>query len=415
MSYARHTVALAGIAVGLVHTSQITNAENEPSKSWLRWLVHTSPGHDRNTGAQLDAVKQLERKPGQVVAWGGAFGKKPRVIEGVGNRIVKAAAGNGCGIAMDQDGVVYGFSSGDDGDTVHQIPTQRPITDVAVIDSARQLVMVDASGRVLQSTVNAEGSFEPAKALEGCISRARITRVDCGQEHCVALTHGGDAYSWGSSNSHGQLGTGSIEASASIPDNPRQVQLPNGVLVQDVACGNKHTMFVDKRGTLFGVGDDHWAQLGISAEPWLSTHEQKSGVLRKSELVRDLAVQEVAGGGSHSVMLVRDGTVFSFGFNQWGQLGHHNYSSLAPPSPIADVRIRAAAVSAGANHTCIVKDNGEMCCIGGNEEGQLGTGNLQPAMVWKKVRLGKKAINPSYVNLSGNTSIAVVPVESAVS
>lgn len=394
---------------------RVAKTENKSQDSWLAWLLYKPLSSVQNPTAELPRAKELEEKPGNVLVWGGIFGRSPRTIRGMGKNIVKAAAGNGYGIAVDEDGRAHGFTSNDGKDVVELIHTPGTIIDVAVRDATREVVMVDKLGRLLISRLIRGGSFEPAEVVQGAISRTKVSKVKCGKDHCVTITNRGSAYSWGSTDSHGQLGTGSIGNPESGDLNvPREVLLPKGAKIHDVACGKSHTIFVDERGGVFGVGDDRWAQLGISAEPWLKTHKMSSGVVRKSELVTDLAVREVAaGGGNHSVLLIRDGTVFSFGFNRWGQLGHHNYSTLAPPSPTADFTIRAGKISAGANHTCIVKDNGEMWCIGGNDEGQLGTGNLQPSMVWMKVRVSKKAVKPSFIHLSGNTSLAVVPPEPA--
>lgn len=411
MRFLRQSATIIGVCAGLAYAPDVVRSEQSQTaeQSWLSWLVRTpSDRRDRSIHGPF-VQKELVLKPGRVVVWGGVFGRSPRPIQGIGDNIVKVAAGDGLGAALDCDGKVHGFVVRSESDVVETIQVQGRVRDVVLREGAREVIILDASGRVTASKCTKEGSFEPAKSLEGAINGARIDKVRCGREHCVAVTKQGGAFSWGSTNSHGQLG--SRDSAMSSPHIPNNVKLPDGVTVGDAACGNRHTIFLDRDGALFGMGDDHWAQLGISAEPWLNSHEEASGIVRKSELVAGLAGRAIAGGGQHSVMLVRDGTVFSFGFNQWGQLGHHNYSSLAPPSPIADYTIRAAAISAGENHTCIVKENGEMWCIGGNDQGQLGTGNLQPSMVWKKVRLGRKVLKPSYIYVTGNTSAAVLPVD----
>lgn len=413
MRFLKQSAAIISVGAGLAYAPEVVQSEQSQTaeRSWLSWLVSTpSDRRDRSIHGPV-VQRELELKPGRVVVWGGIFGRSPRPIRGIGDNIVKVAAGDGLGAAVDDDGNVHGFAVRNESDVVETIKVQGRVKDVVLREGAREVIILDASGRVTVSKCTKEGSFEPAKSLEGAINRARIDKVRCGRDHCVAVTKRGGVFSWGSANSHGQLGSGDVGDSASSPHIPSHVKLPDGVTVGDAACGNRHTILLDRNGALFGMGDDHWAQLGISAEPWLESHEKASGIVRKSELVAGLAGRAIAGGGQHSVMLVRDGTVFSFGFNQWGQLGHHNYSSLAPPSPMADYTIRAAAVSAGDNHTCIVKENGEMWCIGGNDQGQLGTGTLQPSMVWKKVRLGRKALKPSYIYLTGNTSAAVLPVD----
>ena len=41
------------------------------------------------------------------------------------------------------------------------------------------------------------------------------------------------------------------------------VQLPHGVIVQHVSCGNSHCIAVDNRGQLFSWGDNTHGQLGV--------------------------------------------------------------------------------------------------------------------------------------------------------
>lgn len=407
MSVTRPIAAFLGTVAALSTAPNLVQTDSEPSTSWFAWALGRSSD-------QIEGVPQKPKlTPGIVVAWGEGFGRSPKILSLDGKRITKAAANRGFGVAVDESGNAFGFTMGNDNEEhLEQITKKRSIVDIAIRRSARELVLVDSAGHVLTSQLNSNSTFQPAEELKGAIRRSPVSNVKCGNEHCIALTKRGEAYSWGSQNKMGELGLGTVGHNEdSSPQVPARVNLPNGVKIKDAACGNFHSLFLGDDGNVYGVGNDKWAQLGISSEPWSKLHEQFSGTIRKSRLVEDLMTEAVAGGGNHSVMLVRDGTVFSFGFNQWGQLGHHNYSSLAPPSPIANYEIRAIDISAGENHTCILKDNGEMSCIGGNEEGQLGTGNLQPSMKWRNIRVKNKAIKPSFVHLSGNTTVAVVPPE----
>lgn len=399
-----------GLGLACVPTVVYGDPARSEDHSWLGWLVRTPSGKAADHPSS-PRVQELKPKPGRVLVWGEKFGRTPRLFASIGDSNVKVAAANGMGAAIDIDGNVQGFLATDRSEKTQVIPVRGHAVDVAVREGSREIVILDSSGRASVSKCTDAGEFAPPRQLQGAINRVKLVKVGCGKDHCIAITKRGEAFSWGS-NSHGQLGLGDVGGTEDANcDVPRQMKVPDGVGVSDAACGGRHSIVLDRNGALFGSGDDHWAQLGISAEPWLKSHEKASGVVRKADLVVELAGRAIAGGGQHSVMLVRDGTVFSFGFNQWGQLGHHNYSSLAPPSPTADYSIRAVAISAGDNHTCIVKDNGEMWCIGGNDQGQLGTGNLQPSMTWKKVRIGKKPLKPSFIYLSGNTSAAILPVD----
>ena len=396
-----------GLVLGAAIPLDLVKSESKvANKSWQSWLL---PENTTNDDSAQDAVTGLRESPGRVVVWGAPFGKLPQIIPQFGDAIVRVAATDGLIVALDDRGAVHGLTSRDDINHVQKLQVPAPAVSIAIRSCARQVVILDSRHRLHTVTLDRDGTFQPAKQLRGALSRAKVERVACGTNHCVAITKAGEAISWGESNSHGQLGRGDVSSmdqeDASVP---APIKLPSGVKVKEAACGDRHTIFLDSSGTLYATGDDKWAQLGISAEPWLKSHEAKSKHVRKCELLTDLAGCTIAGGGQHSVLLVRDGTVFSFGFNQWGQLGHHNYSSLAPPAPITDYKIRAVTVSAGENHTCLVKDTGEMLCIGANDRGQLGNGTLQPSMTWKKVRLGKKAIKPSFIHSNGRTCAAVI-------
>lgn len=405
MKYFWGATAAVCSGFGLVYGPNTAGSENGKGEggSWLSWLVAEKPADGLEIG-------RLVPLPGRLVVWGGKFGRSPRSISGISDKIVKVSAAESLGAAVDDDGNVHGFHVSKDSDNVAQIHLGERAVDVAVREASSEIFILDSGGKLHVSKCVDEKTFDPARLLEGAMRRTSIEKVRCGREHCIAVSSRGEAFAWGS-NSHGQLGLGQVGDLSDVdPEIPRKLILPDGVRIRDASCGRQHTILLDRNGTVFGVGNDQWAQLGVSAEPWLRSHEKASGEVRKSSLVGELAGRAVAGGGQHSVMLVRDGTVFSFGFNRWGQLGHHNYSSLAPPSPTADITIRAIAVAAGENHTCIVKDNGEMWCIGGNDHGQLGNGNLQPTMVWKRVRVAKKPLKPCSVSLSGNTSAAIFPV-----
>lgn len=412
MAALRRAVAVIGVGYGLMSSHNVVSSEHHhvEQRNWLSWLVGSAKNGDAHASGDPPIALGLKEIPGRVVVWGGKFGRSPRLIQGLRDDAIKVAASDGIGAVVNRDGAVHSFRTHGGTDLVQEIAVPGLAVDVSIMERESELVILDSSGRVSVAQYH-DGKFEPAKLLTGAIKRSTVRKIRCGKEHCIAVTDLGDAFSWGSTNSHGQLGTGTVgvESRNGNISLPKKVLVPPGTKIVDAACGDRHTLFLDKNGDVFGAGDDHWAQLGISAEPWLKSHAEFSGEVRKSELIEGLAGYTIAGGGQHSVMLVRDGTVFTFGFNQWGQLAHHNYSTLAPPSPIADYTFRALAISAGGNHTCVVKENGELWCIGGNDQGQLGTGNLQPSMIWRKVRIGKKTVRPSCIYAMGNVTAAIVP------
>ena len=91
-------------------------------------------------------------------------------------------------------------------------------------------------------------------------------------------------------------------------------------------------------------------------------------------------VVAVAAGQAHTVALKADGTVLAWGWNAWGQLGDGTATSRSmavtvtaegqPPVPLSGV----IAISAGALHSVALKADGTVWTWGNNDFGQLGYG-----------------------------------------
>lgn len=83
---------------------------------------------------------------------------------------------------------------------------------------------------------------------------------------------------------------------------------------------------------------------------------------------------EIAAGGSHACV-IRQGEVFCWGDNTFGQLGDGSYALRSTPVKVAGLE-NVVTISAGGSHTCGVTEQGEVKCWGNNGDGQLGDGTL---------------------------------------
>jgi alpha-tubulin suppressor-like RCC1 family protein len=81
----------------------------------------------------------------------------------------------------------------------------------------------------------------------------------------------------------------------------------------------------------------------------------------------------VAGGGGHSLALLEDGTLWSWGRNDRGQLGHGTTQSVTAPVKI-EYLSDVATVSCGYFHTLAALADGTAWAWGNNDSGQLGDG-----------------------------------------
>jgi alpha-tubulin suppressor-like RCC1 family protein len=127
-------------------------------------------------------------------------------------------------------------------------------------------------------------------------------------------------------------------------------------------------------------------------------------------------VEYIASGSSaaHSVICTRDGRCWTFGYNHRGQLGHGDGgwpTQMRVPKPLGFAsHIRIGAASCGKTHTWFLSDEGQLFAVGGNDYGQLGTGNKQPCKT-------PKVVDGSYVRVAvgQDFSVAVTAGKKVVS
>jgi alpha-tubulin suppressor-like RCC1 family protein len=149
-----------------------------------------------------------------------------------------------------------------------------------------------------------------------------VEAIAAGDQHCLALMSDGTVYAWGS-NWHGQVGDNTHHNNR-FP--PVQVLSEDrrGFLsgVQAIAGGTSHSMAAMSDGTLYTWGLENDCQLGISASVCPTTISELYA--KWPQLVDEppgLQVQAVAGGAVHSLALEYDSTVYAWGANGYCQLG----------------------------------------------------------------------------------------------
>jgi len=93
----------------------------------------------------------------------------------------------------------------------------------------------------------------------------------------------------------------------------------SGVAVQGVACGHEHCVLITKDACTFVWGGNENGQLGLGARTPTSRSEPT-----QLEALRGIAFSHAAAGRAHSLLLQVDGrAVWSFGAHEHGQLGRN--------------------------------------------------------------------------------------------
>ncbi|NEW04583.1 hypothetical protein GK047_00910 [Paenibacillus sp. SYP-B3998] len=170
------------------------------------------------------------------------------------------------------------------------------------------------------------------------------------------------------SNYNGELGNGSTVTSQTYP---QQVKLLDDII--DITAGAQHSLALSKDGTLWAWGRNDFGQLGIGTYDDHTTNYGKNIPVKISSI--DHVVQ-IAAGNIHSLALKDDGTIWSWGQNGNFQLGDGTTVLSRNTPTLVENLTHVTKISAGLFHSLAVKNDGTVWSWGTNFYGQLGDGTL---------------------------------------
>jgi alpha-tubulin suppressor-like RCC1 family protein len=137
-----------------------------------------------------------------------------------------------------------------------------------------------------------------------------------------------------------------------------------------VAAGGYHMMAVRPDGSLWTWGRNYAGQLGIE---WKDPASDQPGVRVPVRVGKDNDWVAVAAGDHHSIAMKRDGALWAWGYNAFGQLGDGSADDAHSPVLVQGGN-DWAAFAAGDYHTIARKRDGSIWTWGLNKRGQLGLG-----------------------------------------
>ncbi|KFE69023.1 RCC1 domain-containing protein [Hyalangium minutum] len=239
---------------------------------------------------------------------------------------------------------------------------------------------------------------------------ANAVSVSAGNMHSMAVLRDGSVWTWGG-NYYGQIGDGSRGYDSR---RPKPWQVDGLTQFVAVAAGNLHSLALRADGTVWAWGHNFFGQLGDGTQQQqlrpvpvvgltnvvaIATHHATSYAVRadgsvwawgnnqSGELgggsedsfratpgpVPGLTqVVSVAAGYQHALALRRDGSVWAWGDNSFGQLGNGEQGGTGLPQPVRG--LNAVALAAATYHSLALRKDGSVFAWGHNTEGAMGTG-----------------------------------------
>ncbi|XP_022105615.1 X-linked retinitis pigmentosa GTPase regulator-like isoform X2 [Acanthaster planci] len=205
----------------------------------------------------------------------------------------------------------------------------------------------------------------------------RLKTFACGASHTIVVTASDQVYSWGNSNS-GQLGCGDKETHLT----PQRVRLPGEAKaspIKGLACGSRHSVLWLENGLCFSWGNNFYAQLAYDFR--IENYKDNQVLPHLLRPIAHLKVTQVACGEKHSLFLYETSIVAACGCGNFGQLGSGNRAELVSPK-VLELPEGVAFIACGANHSLAVTATGELYTWGfGRACGRRREDILQPARI----------------------------------
>jgi alpha-tubulin suppressor-like RCC1 family protein len=131
--------------------------------------------------------------------------------------------------------------------------------------------------------------------------------------------------------------------------------------VTAIAAGEAHALFIKSDGSLWGIGDDEFGQLGQGSD---------NDAFSVPVPIMPSGVTAIAAAGYHSLFIKSDGSLWVMGNDDEGQLGDGLFGESDSPEEILSNGV--VAVAAGSEHSLFIKSDGSLWGMGYSDYGQLG-------------------------------------------
>ncbi|KAL7923303.1 regulator of chromosome condensation 1/beta-lactamase-inhibitor protein II [Trichoderma austrokoningii] len=144
-----------------------------------------------------------------------------------------------------------------------------------------------------------------------------IKALASGANHILALDHKGNVVAWGCGQQN-QLGRRIIERNKMSSLIPQGIGLPRGKIVK-IACGTYHSFAIDKNGAVWGWGLNNFGEIGVEN----SAGEDDAAILKpvKVSFLADHNITDIDGGVHHSLACSSKGELFAWGRIDGYQVG----------------------------------------------------------------------------------------------
>ncbi|WDO13751.1 T9SS type A sorting domain-containing protein [Flavobacterium sp. WW92] len=293
-------------------------------------------------------------------------------------------------IALKGDGTLWGWGSNDAyrlGGATSNLTSNIPVqigtnTDWSFICAARQHSYAIKTDGTLWAWGARPGYDQPTLQVPTQLGNSNNWKTISAKSHQLAIKIDGTLWSWDSvgGNEYGQLGYGTTNAS-NIP-----IQIGTETNWASVSVGTLYSLALKTDGTLWAWGQDSYGALG-NLPASAGTYYSPVKVGTDSDWIA------ISAGYRHSHAIKSDGSLWSWGINDNGQLGDGTLINRSTPVRIGTDNDWKLVIGSGQS-TFAIKNNGLLYAWGDNTYGTLGDGTnvdrttpvqINPGTTWKNI------------------------------
>ncbi|XP_042351889.1 RCC1 domain-containing protein 1-like [Plectropomus leopardus] len=248
----------------------------------------------------------------------------------------------------------------------------------------------ESSGSIVKLPLVPGGYIATKPPLYRSLSpHLRAKSLALSSEHAVLLSASGAVYTWGL-GSHGQLGHGGLTSE----EEPRAVEALWGMPMSCIATGSWHSVCISDGGDLYVWGWNESGQLGLPSRGLRKALQQQSGqqagasrqdattslteepqegekhdevfiAIQAFPALLDITpsceIRTVSCGCRHTAAVTTTGDLYTWGWGDYGQLGHQTLVSSDEPQRVElfrEQQMRVVDVVCGAWNTfaAVVKE-----------------------------------------------------------
>ncbi len=230
-----------------------------------------------------------------------------------------------------------------------------------------------------------------------------LMAASAGGSHGCAVSKQNQVYCFGD-NTYAQLGQGLAPIAVPASATPLSVPFANAALW--LSAGLNHTCVINKIGDqkVFCWGDNQFGQVtpGQQVPSLIGTPTQVTGFGGGG------AAFALSAGANHNCLIINppntdQANVFCWGRNNSGQVG--GGGKIAGTTKInLPAGSYPISVAAGGNHTCVLTAGNNIYCWGSNTSGQLGNGGSGDSAAPVSVLLPKSVYNWNWKHISSGAA-----------